>query len=174
MDDNTALPNALPSLIDTGAVMVTIISFLPPPEMASTYTICKAMTAGDDRLHTIPQLAAKVAIESLDPATSNLGVCNPCDDLITQYANAHFCGSSRFPCDFDYFAWRDNIAQARQEGRNLAIPWDAFCCHTKIEKWNRCKSCRWGKDRFAITRTYRTMWSHIKWGANHRNNHPAL
>ena len=105
MDDNTAPMSALPSLIDTEAVMVTIISFLPPPEMASTYTICKAMTAGDGRLHTIPQLAAKVAIEFLDPATSNLGVYNPCDDLITQYANAHFCGSNRFPCDFDYFMW---------------------------------------------------------------------
>ena len=102
MDDNTTLTSALPSLMDADAVMVTIISFLPPPEMANTYTICKAMTAGDDRLHTIPQLAAKVAIESLDPATSNLGVCNPCDDLITQYANAHFCGLSRFPCNFDY------------------------------------------------------------------------
>ena len=52
MDDNTALTNALPSLIDMEAVMVTIISFLPPPEMASTYTICKAMTAAATTVST--------------------------------------------------------------------------------------------------------------------------
>ena len=174
MDDNTTPGRTMTAIIDTKTAMATIISFLPPPEMANSSIICRAMIAGVGHLDTIPQQAALIAIESVNPDTSNLHERHPNDDHVTHYANVHFCDSCRFVNVFKYWAWQDNIDQARQEGRVLTIPWDATCRCTKISKWDRCKSCCWGRDRTAIRRTYRTMWSHAKWGPGHRNNHPML
>ena len=110
MDGNATPERTMATIIDTKTAMATIISFLSSPEMASSSTICKAMIAGDDRLDPIPQQAALIAIESVNPDTSNLHERHPNDDHVTHYANVHFCASCRFWSDFECWAWLDTIA----------------------------------------------------------------